>query len=162
MSNWKTDWKNGDTVTADDMNRLEGSGKSHASQHKNGGADAIAPADIGAVDKAGDTMTGDLVIRKTHDANGKNNSRMILGSTLSGSKSTFAENRNNAAAFTRTDAISNDLNKRSLLIKNSGFASVNAALVFESVVDGVVTEFVMLHSGNLQSYLGAAPAAVEE
>lgn len=161
MSTWKTDWKDGDIVNASDMNRLEGSGKSHASQHASNGADPITPASIGAVSKVGDTMTENLVIRKTYDANGTNNSRIILGSTQSGSKSTFAENRNNAAAFTRTDAISNDLNKRSLLIKNVGFASVNAAVTFESVVDGVVTEFVMLHSGNLQNYLGAAPASLE-
>ena len=161
MSNWKTDWKNGDTVRADDMNRLEGSGASHASQHKKGGADAIAPDEIGAVDRAGDTMTGNLVIRKTHDANGKNNSRLILGSTLSGSKSSFVENRNDAVAMARTGAVSNELNKRSVVIKDTGVADVNHAVTFESVVDGVATEFVMLHSGNLQGYLGAAQASIE-
>lgn len=162
MSNWKTTWKNGDTVLAEDMNRIEGLGASHASQHAHNGADPITPGAIGAVDKAGDTMTENLVIRKTYDANGNNNSRVILGSTLSGSKSAFVENRNNAAAFTRTDAISNDLNKRSIVIKNTGFASVNAAVTFESIVDGVTTEYVMVHSGNIQNYLGAAPASVEE
>lgn len=40
----------------------------HASQHKIGGSDPITPESIGAVSKSGDTMTGDLKLKKGTDA----------------------------------------------------------------------------------------------
>ena len=43
----------------------------HASQHAAGGSDPLTPADIGAVNKAGDTMTGELKIASTGSNTGK-------------------------------------------------------------------------------------------
>jgi len=51
-----------DSDKLDGKHASEFASASHKTQHAIGGADAITPSDIGAVNKAGDTMTGTLTV----------------------------------------------------------------------------------------------------
>lgn len=112
-------------------------------------------ADIGAVKKTGDTLSGDLTVRKGTspsiffvEENGPGGSIQLWNNSL------FLSNRN-------ADADQN--NYRQITIANSNAQNrVENALILTNVTDGNVRHYPILHAGNLYVYgLGAAPATVE-
>ncbi len=120
-----------------------------------GNKDLIKPADIGAVNKAGDTMSGDLTIKKPlapalHlvEENGPGVAMQIWNNTL------LITNKNGA----------DDVNNYRLLsIANANVESdIARAFGISDVSNGVAKYYTILHSGNLHLFgLGAVPASVE-
>ena len=129
-------------------------GKIHYVLHT-GNKDLIKPADIGAVNRSGDTMTGDLTVKKPlapalHlvEENGPGVAMQIWNNTL------LITNKNS----------SDDVNNYRLIsIANANVENdVARAVGISDVSNGVARYYTILHSGNLHLFgLGAAPASVE-
>ena len=120
-----------------------------------GNKNLIAPADIGAVKKSGDTMTGDLTIRKS------------LGPSVQfladNGASAAIQLWNNSLTLSNKN-IANDSNNYRLLAIQSALAEsrIEYALGFSDVKDGQSTYYAVLHTGNLATFgLGLLPASVE-
>jgi hypothetical protein len=137
----------------DKLRLVTSDGLTHYILHT-GNKDLIKAPDIGAVDRAGDTITGDLIIRKSSpiahlvDPSGAAagmqlwNDQLLLSSRL-------AEN--------------DQANYRFLSINNArNQADPAYALGLGDIKGGVANYYTVLHSGNLHLYgLGAVPASVE-
>lgn len=92
------------------------------------------------VNRAGDTMTGDLFIQKNYAS-------FRLASTADGPDSRVMDAFNQMSLQSRNAA--SDANRRSLLLSNSAKrASIDGALQLMDAVDGVYSYYNILHSGN--------------
>lgn len=92
------------------------------------------------VNKAGDTMTGDLTIRKSYPG-------VRLAPTADGSNSIVMDAINQAMLQSRNAA--SDTNRRGLLVRNSAkSAGIAGALVLMDVTDGAYKYYDILHAGN--------------
>lgn len=111
------------------------------------------------VNKAGDTMTGDLTIRKSYPG-------VKLAPTADGSNSIVMDAIDQAMLQSRNAA--SDANRRGLLVRNSAkSASVAGALVLMDVVDRAYTYYDVLHRGNFaasswQLIYTASPSGTEK
>ena len=136
----KTLWSNIKSV----LNNLFAA-KTHVAQHKTGGADALAPADIGAVKKSGDTMTGDFAV---------SNSNPIISVIDSDVNSQGALwQTNNQTVLSNRNVSNNKNNARSIVINNSGHANskTELALRLYEMIDGVESWYNILHTANVPS-----------
>lgn len=120
----------------------------HAAQHGSAGRDPVTPADIGAVSKTGDTMTGDL--------------QMISGNALSFHASDADWNRSPWFSLMRQNhglkltVRNNGLNR--LFYFNDNTAALKDALMLWYYDDGSEHKATFLHDKNL-SELGVAKIA---
>lgn len=113
----------------------------------NGNADlldaALKALEDHKVNKAGDTMTGDLTVQKSYP-------RVRLAPTADGSNSIVMDAINQAMLQSRNAA--SDANRRGLLVRNSAkSAGIAGALVLMDVVDGAYTYYDVLHAGNIEA-----------
>lgn len=121
-----------------------------------GNKELINPADIGAVSKAGDTMTNDLTIAKGTAPS------LRLNEGSNGAGAIVQQWGNQLIIANRVEAN---------VVDNYRFFSVNNlvqqddvayALGLADIRDGVSNYYTVLHSGNLHLFgLGAVPATVE-
>lgn len=92
------------------------------------------------VKKAGDTMTGDLTIRKSYAA-------VRMAPTADGPNSIVMDAGNQVVLQSRNAA--SDANRRALIVNNSAKqADIANALVLLTAVDGVYKYYNVLHAGN--------------
>lgn len=121
-----------------------------------GNKELIKPEDIGAVKKAGDTMTNDLTIQKASAPS----LRLNEGSNGSGA---IVQMWGNQLIIANRIAANEVDNYRSFSVNNlSQEDDVAYALGLADVRAGVSKYYTVLHSGNLHLYgLGAVPATVE-
>ena len=102
----------------------------------------ITPPDIGAVNKAGDTMTG------------------ILKMAVDGGKAIFVTNSD--GSYIHTCVEENTGNDVLLIMRNiDKHPDLNRVLTLAVQKDGVFTDYHVLHTGNMEALLGVAPAALE-
>lgn len=120
-----------------------------------GNKDLVKPADIGAVNKDGDTMSGDLLVKKSAgpavhivEENGAGGAVQLWNNVLSLSNKNSAEDLNNYRLLSLANAKSE--------------ADIVHALVLSDVTNGVQKYYTVLHAGNMAAFgLGAVPASVE-
>ena len=120
-----------------------------------GNKELIKPADIGAVNKAGDTMTGELTIKK-------NLGPAFILAEEAGPAAGAQLYNNTLLLFSRNNI--GDLNNYRLLsVANSNeIGDVAYAIGLSDVINGVAHYYNVLHTGNLATYgLGAVAASVE-
>lgn len=137
----------------DKLRLVTSDGQTHYILHT-GNKDLIKPADIGAVNKTGDTMTGDLIIRKSSPiAHLVDETGAAAGMQL----------WNNQLLLSSRLAENDQANYRFLSINNANNQADPAyALGLGDIKAGVANYYTILHSGNLHLYgLGAVPASVE-
>ena len=101
----------------------------------------IKPEDIGAIGANGGTVHGTF------------NVAMDGGNAVIVSDS--------ACAFLQTFQDGDWDNRRTLLLRNEQSATIKNMLTVAAKVNGVVIEYPVLHSGNVEELLGIAPAALE-
>ncbi len=121
-----------------------------------GNKELINPADIGAVSKAGDTMTNDLTIQKAVAPS----LRLNEGSNGAGS---VVQQWGNQLLLAIQNKSNDNANSRILILNNSTHSQdIAQALRISDKVNNVETYYTILHSGNLHVFgLGAVPATVE-
>ena len=121
-----------------------------------GNKDLIKPADIGAVSKAGDTMTNDLTIEKAAAPS----LRLNEGSNGAGA---IVQQWGNQLIIANRIAANVVDNYRFFSINNLNQQDdVAYALGLADIRNGVSNYYTVLHSGNLHLYgLAAVPATVE-
>lgn len=131
----------------DKLRLVTSDGLTHYILHT-GNKDLVKPSDIGAVDKTGDTMTGDLTIEKPSAA-----------VNLSAGKGTAKLYKDANATIDWGTSVSDktDDGKTAYINISASRTRDNALLL---VVDG--TTYTVLHNGNMHLFgLGAVPASVE-
>lgn len=140
-------------TNVDKLRLVTSDGLTHYVLHT-GNKDLIKPADIGAVSKAGDTMTGDLVIRKISPV-----AHLVDENGAAAGVQMF----NNQLLLSNRLSENDQANSRFLSINNANNQADPAyALGFGDIKNGVATYHTILHSGNLHLFgLGAVPASVE-
>ena len=121
-----------------------------------GNMELIKPADIGAVNKVGDTMTGNLGISKDAAPT------FILTEQSTGA-SLHMQFWNNQFFIANRPTAGNDLNYRTILISNHAAEDdVVNAIGLSDVRDGVANFYTVIHTGNLSTFgIGVVPASVE-
>ena len=118
-------------------NAATGAPKIHASQHASDGEDPLTPAMIGVVSKAGDTMTGSLVVERTAQPS------IAMKDTTQGRYAGFAYNANEETIISNTK----DLQNRVLLFLRSE-NNIDNLMTLSRVVGGQWTDYNVLHTGN--------------
>lgn len=138
----------------DKLRLVTSDGKIHYVLHT-GNKELIKPADIGAVSKAGDIMTGNLSL---HTASAPS---VVLAEGKGASS--VIQIWNNALVLSSRQAFDDQSNFRYLSINNAiNQPNIAYALGFADIKDGVETYNVILHTGNLATYgLGAVAASLE-
>ena len=102
---------------------------SHASLHKTGGIDALTAADVGAVNKAGDTMTG------------------VLKLAAGGGNAIFVTNSD--GSYIHTCVEENTGNDVLLIMRNIGnHPDLNSVLTLAVQKDGAFKDYQVIHEGN--------------
>lgn len=114
----------------------------HASRHAIDGDDPLTPANIGAVNKAGDTLTGKLTIASSSPTYEFRD--VVQGDD--GMINTYSHN----IQIKKRNVAGDDTNYRRLLIKDStSGADVKTAIILGDKVNGVETFYDVIHKGNL-------------
>lgn len=137
-------------ISASDIDAAE---KTHASQHAANGSDPITPAAIGALNKAGDTMTGDLTIEK-------GNPKIVFKNATKGNCGFFEAGTNRVLLASTTD----DTNSvgRFLSFHNNNNASLRQAIQLTERTSSGDKDYDILHTGNKPSgsYTGNGDATM--
>lgn len=141
-------------TNTDKLRLVTSDGLTHYVLHT-GNKDLIKPADIGAVSKAGDTMSDVLTIEKTAgpavhiiEKNGAGGALQLWNNVLSLSNKNSVDDLNNYRLLSLANAKSE--------------ADIVHALVLSDVTNGVQKYYTVLHTGNIAAFgLGAVPASVE-
>lgn len=107
----------------------------HASQHTIGGSDPITPADIGAVRKSGDTMTGNLgIFKDAYPA--------LLLKDLTNGSSCKVENNDHSTTIQTLDFAGDENNKRFVAINDrTKVSDLTYGLTFNELVDGAYRSY---------------------
>lgn len=115
---------------------------SHASRHAADGADPITPSEINAVNRAGDTMEGNLLVSKSYP-------QVILDMTSNGSRGAIQQGADNFV-ITNQNVAGDANNQRQLYLYNSAAQSnIGEAFRIVDVADGTYTHYRILHTGNV-------------
>lgn len=114
----------------------------HAESHKTRGSDPIAPGDIGAVSKTGDTMTGNLTVNKSSYPS------LFLDSGDAGSR-LIAQNIGHSAYFSMNNVAGDNNNYRAIRVADSSNkADVKEGLLFVDVVAGALKNYLIYGEHN--------------
>lgn len=140
---------------ADKLRLVTNDGKIYNILHT-GNKELIKPADIGAVNKDGDTMAGNLGISK------QTAPTMYLTEQATGAGAQV-QIWNNQLYIANRPVATDDSNYRTLYISNhKDQDNVAYALRLSDVRNGVANYYTVLHTGNLSTFgLAAVPASVE-
>lgn len=130
-------------------------GKIHYVLHT-GNKDLIKPADIGAVNKAGDTMNGNLRISKQA-------APTLLFDDQTAGSGAHIQQWGHQLFLANRPVVGDDKNYRTFYIDNhKSQDNVAYALNLSDMRDGVAKYYTVLHTGNIAVFgLGAVPASVE-
>ena len=101
----------------------------------------IKPEDIGAIGKNGGTVLGTFNV------------------AMDGGNAVLVSDA--ACAYLQTFQDGDWDNRRTLLLRNEQSATIRNMLTVAAKVNGVVIEYPVLHAGNVEEFLGIAPAVLE-
>lgn len=124
----------------------------HAAQHSASGSDPVTPADIGAVKKSGDTMTGNLGIVKASFPT------ISLNDTTNSSYGSFQNSDHVTEIGSKTSNASGADYRSMRIYDNLSVSDLKEAFKLVDRTDGAVRSYDILHTGNLAD-IGVAKIA---